>query len=48
MSCQSYESSDETLGRTTRFFLFLFALVAGGFLIASLPEIKRYIKISTM
>ena len=26
----------------------IFLLVVGGFVVASLPEIKRYIKISTM
>jgi hypothetical protein len=44
MSC----SSEKCCPGFSRFFLFLLALVVGGFVVASLPEIKRYIKISTM
>ncbi|MEI9999364.1 MAG: hypothetical protein WDO13_09450 [Verrucomicrobiota bacterium] len=50
MSCEtcSTNASDAALGRSTRFFLFLLALALGGFFIASLPEIKRYIRLSSM
>jgi hypothetical protein len=48
MFCETTESSDASLGRMTRFFLFIALLVLGGFVLASLPELKRYIKISSM
>ncbi len=46
--CQSQSQSDRQLGRLTRFFLFLVMLAVGGFVVASLPEIRRYIRLSTM
>jgi len=45
MSCSCSENAcRNSLGLVA----LLLALVAGGFLLASLPELKRYIKISTM
>jgi hypothetical protein len=46
MSC--CEESDRALGRVTRVFLWLLLLGVGGFVLGSLPELKRYIKISSM
>jgi hypothetical protein len=46
--CESQSQADECLGRTTRFFGWLLLLAVGGFILASLPEVKRYIKISSM
>ena len=49
MSCRSESSeSDRCLGHVARLFLWLLLLVVGGFVLASLPEMKRYIKISSM
>ena len=40
--------SDKSCGGSAHPLLWLFLLVIGGFVLASLPELKRYIKISTM
>jgi hypothetical protein len=45
MSCCS---SEGTCQRTVRFLFWTIALAAGVAVVASLPEIKRYIKISSM
>jgi len=45
MSCSN---SDESSCGSSHFFLWILFLAAGVFVIASLPEIKRYIKISSM
>ena len=45
MSCSS---SENCCRGTTRLIFTLLALLVGGFVLASLPELKRYIKISTM
>ena len=48
MSCHSQAQSDRRLGFFTRIFLSLLLVAMGGFMLASLPEMKRYIRISTM
>jgi len=45
MSCCT---SDRALGRATRIFLWLVLLAFGGVVLASLPELRRYLKISNM
>jgi hypothetical protein len=45
MSCRDNEDS---CCRGSHFFMWVVLLAAGAVVIASLPEIKRYIKISSM
>jgi len=45
MSCSNSEESSCCGGR---FFMFVLLLAVGAVVLASLPEIKRYIRISTM
>ncbi len=48
MYCCNSEKSDQALGRFTRFFFYVILAAIGGFLLCSAPELKRYIKISSM
>jgi hypothetical protein len=45
MSC---DKSDESCCKGPPFLFWVTLFVAGAFVVASLPEIKRYIRISTM
>jgi hypothetical protein len=45
MSCCNIEESS---CRSSHFFKLILLLAIGAFVIASLPEIKRYVKLSTM
>jgi hypothetical protein len=40
--------SEGTCQKTVRFLFWVVAIAAGAAVVASLPEIKRYIKISSM
>jgi hypothetical protein len=46
MSCCA--CSENACRKTVGLFGIVFAVVIGGFILASLPELKRYIKISSM
>jgi hypothetical protein len=48
MSCCTRAESDRCLGSVTRVILWVGLLALGGVVVACLPEIKRYAKISTM
>jgi hypothetical protein len=45
MSC---DNSDESCCRGSHVLFWITLLLAGAFVVASLPEIKRYVRITTM
>jgi hypothetical protein len=46
--CNSDAECDRRLGRTTRIFLWFVVIATCGVILVCLPELKRYIKISSM